>query len=215
MELEACVTALKMAPTINYYTQANCVVIRTDSRYVVDYYISALTHWRQNRWHNRAGKAVDNADLWKQFVKNYEKIPKPKQIEWVKGHGKGLQKDPHNYTADRLADKSARSPLRRSEYRSSVRRKRSPKETEIGSIQMRGQQLSIHVIETMWLKVQKKWKYRCEVISTDSPHFECVDWVYSLENLRDGYEYDVRLNDDQKNPTIVEMLRELQSTDDG
>ena len=134
MELEACVTALKKAPTMDCYERVYSVVIRTDSRYVSDYYYSALTHWRNNKWCNRHGKPVDNTDLWREFVRAYEKIRKPKTIEWVKGHGKGLQKDPHNYTADKLAKASSRNPLTRSEYRASVRRKTSPHKTEVGSI---------------------------------------------------------------------------------
>lgn len=214
MELEACVTALKKAPTMDCYERVYSVVIRTDSRYVSDYYYSALTHWRNNKWCNRHGKPVDNTDLWREFVRAYEKIRKPKTIEWVKGHGKGLQKDPHNYTADKLAKAFSRNPLTRSEYRASVRRKTSPHKTEVGSIGAHGQQLRIRVIENERLRFQKKWKYRCEVVSTDSPYYENVDWLYSNEYLRDGHYYEVLLNDNPNNPTIVDMIREFESLGD-
>jgi ribonuclease HI len=214
MELAACVKALKMAPKIECYPTVNSVVIRTDSQYIVEYHYSALTHWRGNGWCNRDGKPVDNADLWREFVRAYEKIRKSKLIEKVKGHGKGLEKDPHNYRADDLAKLSRENPIARVEYRSSVRRKKSPRTTEVGSIGVQGQQLRIHVIETERLRIQKKWKYRCEVVSTDSPYFENVDWLYSDEDLRDGHYYEVLLNDNPKNPTIVEKIRELELVDD-
>ena len=214
MELETCVTALKRAPTMDCYGQVNSVVTRTDSRYVSDNYMSALTYWRTHKWCNRSGRPVDNADLWKQFVRYYNTIQKPVNIEWVKGHGTGRAKDPYNVAADKLAKDSAKSPISRSAYRSSVRRKTSPRRTEVGSIKMHGQQLRIRVIETLWMKVQKVWKYRCEVVSKDSPYYQNIDWLFSKEQLRDGHYYEVQLNDDTKNPTIVDMLRELDSVDD-
>jgi hypothetical protein len=57
------------------------------------------------------------------------------------------------------------------------------------------------------------WKYWCEVISNDSPYAHKVDWLYSREYVRDGRSYDVQLNNDQKNPMIVEIICELQSVD--
>lgn len=211
MELEACVTAFKMAPKMECYASINSVVIRTDSQYIVEYHYSALTHWRTNKWCNRYGKPVDNTDLWREFVRAYEKIKKSILIEKVKGHGKGLQKDPHNYTADKLAKKSRENPISRTAYRSSVRRKTSPHKTETGSIGMDGQQLQIRVIENERLRRHKLWKYRCEVISSDSRYFQKVDWLYSSEYMRDGHSYEVLLNGDPKNPTIVEKIRELES----
>ena len=214
MELEACVTALKKAPSMQCYGQVHSVVVRTDSQYIVEYHYSALTHWRKNKWCNRDGKPVDNTDLWREFVRAYEKIKKPVLIEKVKGHGKGLQKDPHNYAVDKLAKTSRENPLTRTAYRSSVRRKISPNKTEAGSIGTHGQQLLIRVIENVPLRRHKMWKYRCEVVSDDSPYYQAVDWLYSREYMRDGRSYEVQLNDDPKNPTIVEMLRELESVDD-
>ena len=96
MELEAAVTALRKAPSMPCFAEVHRVVIRTDSKYVEKYHYSALTHWRSNKWCNVNGKPVDNADLWRIFVREYNKIRKPIEIEWAKGHGKGRQKDPHN-----------------------------------------------------------------------------------------------------------------------
>lgn len=214
MELEACITALKKAPGFECFTTVNKVVIRTDSRYISEYYMSALGFWRKNRWKNRDGKAVDNADLWKAFVRHYEKVRKPKNIEWVKGHGKGREKDPHNYAADKLAKQSAQSPLSRKVYRSSARRKTSPNFTRPGSIEAHGQVLLIRVVETTWLRVQKIWKYRCEVVSFDSPYYQNLDWLYSNEQMRDGHYYEVQLNDNPRNPTITIVIRELEYHED-
>lgn len=213
MELEACVKALEMAPKTECFDKVNSVVIRTDSQYIVNYYTSALTHWRQNKWCNQDGKPVDNTELWRKFVRAYEKIRKPILIEKVKGHGKGLQKDPHNYKADKLAESSRENPLTRTEHRSDVRRKISPYETTVGSIGMNGQIVHVRVVEEVPLRRHKMTKYRCEVISTDSPYYQAVDWIYSKEDMRRGHSYVVLLNENSQNPTIVEVLGEIESGD--
>ena len=92
MELEAAVTALRKAPSMPCFAEVHRVVIRTDSKYVEKYHYSALTHWRSNKWCNVNGKPVDNADLWRIFVREYNKIRKPIEIEWVKGMARGVRK---------------------------------------------------------------------------------------------------------------------------
>ena len=215
MELEAVATALEMAPKMDCYGEVQQVVICTDSQYIVSHHLSALTHWRNNEWCNRDGKPVDNIDLWRKFVRAYEKIRKRVLIEKVKGHGKGKEEDPHNVKADKLAKESRESALTRSEHRSNVRRKRSQYRTEKGSIRMDGQEIDIRVIEEVPLDRQAVTKFRCEVVSVDSPCHEAVDWLYSSEPLRRGHTYSVRLNKDPKYPQILEMISEIDESTDG
>ena len=210
MELEAVVTALEMAPKMDCYGEVQQVVICTDSQYIVSHHLSALTHWRNNKWCNRDGKPVDNIDLWRKFVRAYEKIRKRVLIEKVKGHGKGKEKDPHNVKADKLAKESRESALTRSEHRSNVRRKKSPYKTEKGSIGLDGQEIELHVIEEVHLDRQKLTKFRCEVMSTDSPYYQKVDWLYSEEPLQRGHTFLVRLNDNPKKPLITELISEIE-----
>lgn len=214
MELEAVVTALKMAPDMDCYGSVDQVAIRTDSQYIVNYHLSALTSWRKNRWCNRDGKPVDNIDLWKEFVRAYEKIRKPVLIEKVKGHGRGREKDPHNYRADKLAEESRESALTRREHRSNVRRKKSPYKTEKGSIGVQGQEIELHIIEEVHLDRQKLTKFRCEVMSTDSPYYQKVDWLYSEEPLRRGHTYIARLNENSRMPMIIELIEEIEHKED-
>ncbi len=214
MELEAVVTALKMAPKMDCYVGVHQVIVCTDSQYIVEYHFSALTHWRNNQWCNRDGKPVDNIDLWREFVRAYEKIRKPILIEKVKAHGKGREKDPHNERADKLAKESRENPLTRTEHRSNVRRKKSPYKTEKGSIGVDGQEIELHIIEEVPLARQKLTKFRCEVTSTDSPYYQKVDWLYSEELLRRGHTYIVRLNENSKNPLIVELISEIERKED-
>jgi ribonuclease HI len=206
MELQACVTALEMAPSFDCFTQVHKIVIRTDSRYVVNNYKSALFTWSKNGWLKREGGLVDNAEIWRELNKQLKKLAKRVEFEWVKGHAD----DVHNLAADKLAGKSATSPLSRREHRSIVRRKTTKKKTKRGSIEMRGQVLNVHIVDLTWLRLQKMNKYRCEVVSTDSPYFGSVDFIWSALDMRPGHTYEVLLNDNQENPLILDVLREIE-----
>lgn len=127
MELQACVDALELSPNQECFGKVNRLVIRTDSQYVVRG-TRYLATWRRLGWRNADGRPVDNADLWKEYLRAQKKIRMSVLVDWVKGHGKGKDKDPHNYAADALAKESSNAVLDR-EYRSSVRRKLAPGRT--------------------------------------------------------------------------------------
>ncbi len=55
--------------------------------------------------------------------------------------------------------------------------------------------------------------YKCEVKSDDSPYFENVDDLVSDHYLKRGHIYDVRLNDDPKNPRIEQIFGEVDPTE--
>lgn len=209
MELQACIDALRMAPDMDCFRTVDQVVIRTDSRYVANHYRYALGSWRSNGWKNREGRPVENTDLWKNFVRAHRSIRKRFEIQWVKGHGKGRARDLYNDRADKLAKESARSPLGRRVFRSSVRRKISPGYTKRGSVAIRGQTMIIFIIEVQRMHVQKVWKYRYQVASKDSPDLHAIDWIYSNELMRDGHYYEVRVNNDMGYPKVLEVIREV------
>lgn len=209
MELQAAIEGLKAVVDLPQFNEVPLIVVRTDSRYVTQNFFYAQTSWRKNKWRNRAGGPVENAELWKDLVRAREKINKRVEFEWVKGHAKGKAKDPFNDAVDKLAKASALNPLSKKVYRSSVRRKRSTRRTIRGSVEMQGQALRLRIIEMQWLGVQKLWKYRYEVTSPDSPFYENLDWIYSSHYLRDGHEYAVVVNDDTANPQIIEVVEEI------
>lgn len=209
MELKACVEALRLAPQIECFATARKVVIRTDSRYVVDNYKRAMGPWRTQRWRNADGRPIDNADIWKDFLNAYLKVRKPKLLEWIKGHAKGRFKNVHNIRADTLAKASATSPLRSTEYRSSVRRKFAPGVTKGASVKLLGQTMVIYVVEVQRMRVQRTWKYRYQVATKESKDYQAIDWIYSVEQMRDGHFYEVQVNDDMRHPQVLAVLREL------
>jgi hypothetical protein len=126
-------------------------------------------------------------------------------IEWVKGHSK----DEHNRAADRMARQSARVASRAPLSLVHVRRKLSDESVEPGSVRLQGQRLSIRVITTEYLGVQKTWKCKYEVISKKSEHYMRVDIIYSKHLLKAGHSYFVQVCSDTNNPEIVRVFREI------
>lgn len=211
MELQACVDALELSPNQECFGKVNRLVIRTDSQYVVRG-TRSLGTWHRLGWRNTDGRPVDNADLWKEYLRAQKKIRMSVLVEWIKGHGKGKDKDPHNYTADALAKESRNAVLDR-EYRSSVRRKLAPGRTRRGSVKLFGQTFVIYVIEVQRMRIQKTWKYRYQVASKNSLDRDAIDWIYSSEQMRDGHCYEVRVNDNMRYPQVLEVLREVHRSD--
>lgn len=209
MELQACVEALKLAREVDCFNSVGKIVIRSDSMYLTGNYKSALGAWRVAGWRNANGRPIDNADLWKEFVRAHGKLRKRLDIEWVKGHGRREAKDLHNYRVDKLAKESAKSPLSKSAFRSSVRRKLAPGHTKPGSVRLIGQTMVVYIVEVQRLRVQKTWKYRYQVVSPESPDVHAIDWIYSSEAMRDGHLYQVEVNDDMRHPQVLSVVREV------
>jgi len=207
MELYACVVALKEAVKYQDLTPYQKIAIHTDSRYIVDNYKRALFEWAANRWRNRDGRPILNADLWKQLIKWVWKCqPRRVAFHWVKGHSRDL----HNRAADKLAKKSAKNPLNRPLSIVNVRRNTAGMSEERGSVEMHGQRLRIRVITDEFLTTQRIYKYKYEVISKGSRYFGRVDVIFSSELLKAGHHYEVRLNKQTGNPNIVTVIRELE-----
>lgn len=209
MELLACVEALRLvggrhSPVdVRPFTK---VVIHTDSMYVTENYPRAKFTWSTNGWYTKDGNPVLHAELWKDLLKTSAKIGKRVDIEWHQGHS---ATNPHNKAADKLAKASAKVPLGKPVKVSGVRRKRTANTTEAGSIRPEGQRLVLRVVTDSFLRPQKMYVYKCEVVSPDSPYFEKVDNLYSTILLKAGHTYDVRLNDEPKRPRIEELYGEV------
>ena len=181
--------------------------IRTDSRYVTDNKNNAIYQWSTNKLLNKNGRPVENAELWKKLIKEIRNVNRRVDIVWVKGH----DKDPHNKAVDKLAKKSAVSLMKAPLDQTKLRRKKSDKSTRLGSIEMKGQKISIHIINEQYLRTQKLSKYRYEIISKGSKYFGNVDFIYSeLHHLKAGHKYIVTLNKNDKNPRILKLIEEIE-----
>lgn len=211
MELQACITALEESLRKDLPRQIRRVIVSSDSTYVIHNYKSAMFWWPKTKWMRTNGEPVLNADLWRKLVRIISKLQRLRlrvEFRWVKGHAK----DPHNKAADKLAKRSAKNALNPPIAVVKVRRKKTQKSLEQGSVRMHGQRILIRVITDEYLKIQKINRYRYEVMSPKSKYFGNVDIVLSQLLLSAGHTYEVTFNKNQNNPRIVRLIAEVRPT---
>ncbi len=211
MELKACIDVLKVvlgANTPVNISSINKIIIYTDSLYIVENWNRALFGWSKNHWLTKEGKPVQNASLWRDLLKLRLKVRKRVDIKWVKGH----KDSEHNKVADKLAKASAQHGGRQRVSVVNVRRKLSKRPTNIGSVQMEGQKITIRIIEDEFLKIQKCYRYRYEVMSERCKYYQRVDFIFSNIMLSAGHTYDVQFNKNQKSPQIVKVFKEIKKS---
>jgi ribonuclease HI len=210
MELMACIVALREMPPQLLTDNVRRIYVFTDSQYVRDYIVYAQAYWPKNGWCNLDGKPIDNVRLWKDLVREIKNAGMRVDFKWVKGHSTNK----HNKAVDKLAKQSANGFLQEPLTVQSVRKKITAEKVHIGSVPMQGQLLDIRIVTDKWMREQKVWRYKYEVLPSNSAHAGCVDLVYSEIPLRAAHAYRVRLGDNQKNPRIVECVQELTATEE-
>jgi len=207
MELKACVDALALLDRGRVAFDPddfNKVIIKTDSMYVVENFNAAKFSWPANKWRTREGTPVANAALWKELTKRAAGLRQRVDIRWVPGKSSS-----HTKAADKLAKGSAKRAVNAPLTVTSVRRKKTAWSVDPGSVKLTGQRLTIRIVTDEYLRVQRCWKYKYEVMSKASPYFGRVDLAYSDHLLRAGHTYHVRFNDNSKNPRIEKLFREV------
>jgi ribonuclease HI len=207
MELQACVQGIKEAQQIIDHEKYKRIIIYSDSQYLVKYISTATFQWSKNHWKNHAGKPVENAEIWKELVKEISKCKKKVDFQWVKGHAK----DPHNKAVDKMAKNSAKGVLLPAKTITKVRRKLTDTKVEIGSVKLTGQRLIIRIITDEYLHLPKEYKYKYEVMSKTNEFYGNVDIIYSSLMLNAGHTFFVKVNSDNKNPQIEKLYREINS----
>jgi ribonuclease HI len=205
MELQACILALEEVDRLHLLDAVPLVVIQTDSLYVKDNVRNALFEWPRTRWRLRTGRPVLNAQLWKRLTRLVKNSGKRVEFKWVRGHAKSE----HNKAADRMARQSAALATNQPLSIVHVRRKLTPHSVDVGCVPMHGQRMSIRVITTEFLPVQKLWKCKYEVVSKSSTHQGLVDIIFSKDLLQAGHSYYIQVNRDSANPSILKVFREM------
>jgi ribonuclease HI len=157
MELLACIEALRLLlgkrPPVDPSRYAKITVF-TDSTYITNNLNAAKFQWPRRGWTTSRGTPVDNAQLWKELIRQLQladRAGKRVDVMWVKGH----KTSQHNRRADRLAKRSAKTPSSRRVSHVRVRRKKSPRSVEVGSVRMEGQLATIRIISDEYLPVQR------------------------------------------------------------
>ena len=209
MELKAAIEGLKLLlrrPPIVPPDLYRKVWIYSDATYLVNNFQSAKSSWPAAKWRTRDGTPVENEDLWKDLVKQARKLDLPLQIKKVKGHGT----NPYNARADTLAKSSAKAAYNPPLKPSKLRRKKSSKRLRPGTIPMEGQRLTIHVHKGEFMRAQQLNQFEFSVETAGPLHEEIGLACAALDvDIREGYSYLVRFNDDPKDPRIEEILMKV------
>lgn len=208
MELLACIKGLEGSLNHPSFSVVDRICVFTDSMYVTNNVPRAKFEWPKRRWCNSDGRPIENSELWQDLLRLLKRISKRVDFEWVKGHAKNQ----HNKAVDKLAKQSAKGVLNRPLKVATVRRKHSAATVQRGCVSMRGQTMSIRIITDGYMRVQRLYKYKYEVLPSAGEDGGKVDWIFhdSKPCLRAGHHYEVRVNADSKNPRIVEVIQELE-----
>lgn len=210
MELQACILVLKELFKLEDLEGARGITICTDSQYIVDNYKSAIYSWPKQKWIRSNGEPVLNAQQWKELVRLIMKVWSVFHLrvsfEKVKAHS-GI---PDNEAVDELAKRSRKGPASTTKISiNNVRRSITEKKTIRGSICGEGQRIRIRVVTGGWLKVQKLWRFRCEVISKKSKYFGNMDFILSESAMRVGHTYDVVLACGLDHCRVEKVIKEI------
>ena len=208
MEIKACALAIRhtnrIFPDLSRFKK---ILIFSDSRYVVDNYFKAMNIWPKCGWRKSSNDmTVANIDLWKELRRVVNKCPIRVDIEWVKSHKDNI----HNRAANDLARESASMPFNRPLSISGTTRKWSERKTKRGCVQVLGQVTKIRIISWKYLKRDKTFEYRYEIIDPDDRNYKDLDFLYYSDALSRNKCYQVRFNTDQSKPSIDEIIIELE-----
>lgn len=209
MELKAVIEGLKLLfrkPPIVPPHLYRKVRVYADANYVVENRDRAKFQWSSGEWRGSDRAPIENGELWKELIKVEKKVGLRVEVLKVKGHGK----NPHNRKADELAKASAEMAHRPPLVPAKIRGKKSGKRFRKGTVPFEGQELSIHVHKGERMRPQLVNQFEFTVRSP-GPLFEEVGLATADTNinLREGYTYRVRLNSDEGNPEIVEVLMKV------
>ena len=208
MEIQAVIEALEaILRGLSPYdpTRHRKIIFYTDSTYVVDGYPRAQSTWPRGGWVTRDGIPVANVEQWKKLVKLAQRTRTRVAIQRVPGHKHSVP----NKEADKLAKRSAKGPLKQPLSIVKVRRKKTTKSLERGSVKLTSQRLTIRIVTDEYLPSHRLSKYRYEVMSKSSPYFRNVDLAFSDQVLSAGHTYRVRMGEDTSNPRIAKVFQEV------
>jgi len=210
MEIEACTVALKEARRLfKDMSRFRRVVIFSDSLYVTGNFVKAMNVWPKLAWRGANGVPVENIDLWKRLRKEVNACPIRVRVDWVRGHKSNI----HNRAADKLSKESASMPFNKPLSISDTTRKWSDRITKRGCVLVAGQEIRIRIISREYKKRAKVYEYRYEVIDPSDKSYKDVDFVRCGQGLSRNKCFLVRLNSDQNNPCIEELIEELDPRD--
>lgn len=210
MEIHACTVGLKEAKRLfPDLTRFKKVLLFSDSKYVSENFVKAMSVWPRKGWRGANGTPVENIDLWKRLRKEVNACPLAVDVRWLKGHKSNI----YNRAADKLAKQSAAMPFNKPLSISQTTRKWSDRKTLRGCVPFDGRLVSVRIISTEYKKHAREYEYRFEVIDPADPSYKDIDFFRYKQVLSRNKCLLVRLNSDQERPHIEEVLEELNPDD--
>lgn len=89
------------------------ITIRLDNEYCVHALEKGwIFKWSLNNWKNSQNKKVKNADLWKRFLTEYNRLERKVKLKWIRGHAKIEEQNYFNHVADILANMGANREIK-------------------------------------------------------------------------------------------------------
>lgn len=205
MELTACVKAFEEISKYPNIRRFRRIIVFSDSTYLTDNQNRAMWDWPRNKYRKTTGGLVENADIWEKWLKGRRKLSRllwEIQIDLV---WKERRSNDHMKAVDKLAKRASGAcgsdgkPFRAV----GVRRHRMP--VKPGAVNFFGQKMTIYVVTSEEMKVQKMNKYSCQVISRGSAYYRQKDIIYSPHQLKEGHRYTVTCTERQDDPGTCDI----------
>jgi hypothetical protein len=185
----------------------NRVQVFSDSQYVVNYQFSA-PFWQKAKWRTSAGRPIDNADLWKEFLSAKSKAGVRVDISKVRNKSTLLLK-----RVDKLAKAAAKSHPRVD---------RGLVVGKIGRARIRGaatmfpaagQVLVIRIIGSKTVGRTRENRFVFEIFDESSSNYISKHFAYCTPEtgaqLHRQRGFRVRMNGNPEYPQIIEVHEEV------
>jgi ribonuclease HI/Tfp pilus assembly protein PilZ len=206
MELSACIAAMVWVREQQIGGRYNRVQVFSDSQYVVNYQFSA-PFWQKAKWRTSAGRPIDNADLWKEFLSTKSKTGVRVDISKVRNKSTLLLK-----RVDKLAKAAAKSHARIDRGLVVGKIGRAKIKGAATMFPAAGQVLVIRIVGSKTIGRAGENRFVVEIFDEPSSayiskHFAyCTPAVGAQLHRQRGFR--VRMNDNPEYPQIHEVLEE-------
>jgi ribonuclease HI len=202
MEIKAAVEALKLALGSGSPVDLNRfgrIVIYTDSQFLVEGAGSSAHTWSKQGWTRRGGAPLGNTPALAGASSPRKRSRIPVIFEWRKG-----KSSKYTRLVDKLAKESANRPYDRPPTIRSLGHKQTTESVDASFVPV-GEVVTIKIIQSMNHRLQRRWRFKYEVIS-DGPDIGKVGYVYGRDLLSRSKLYTVRFSDDPSFPEIEQIL---------
>ena len=198
MELKACIQAFEEILKYPHISRFKHIKIYSDSSYVVNNQGNAIYIWPKSKYRRLSGGLVENADLWKEWLKKRQKLSKMLRGVRIDVTWRNRRSSDHMRNVDNIAKASSAACIGKPFRAVGVRRHRLP--VRPGGVNFFGQKMTIHIVTAEKMKVQGMNKYSCQVISKSNADYKRKGVIYTPDSLREGRRYTITCNERPNDP---------------